>query len=180
MLQTYLGLKNTHSSKSWTFKPLTVSWKMQWINKAKGMSEDFSSWKCIQLYRISLWKHTVVFQKGKRGLELRGSEIFSILITSNATSLNLTPSHCTLTVFRASETHVHCKVMVGAFGTVNSRWTIIHYSDLKTYTKCSFHSSLITGEDGLAAEQQCLRFLLKNTWAEWALIDMGAWMCVLQ
>lgn len=164
MLQTYLGLKNTHSSKSWTFKPLTVSWKKQWINKAKGMSEDFSSWKCIQLYRISLWKHSVVFQKGKRGLELRGSEIFSILITSNATSLNLTPSHFTLTVFRASETHVHCNVMVGAFGTVLSRWTIIHYSDLKTYTNCSFHSSLIAGEDGLAAEQRCLRFLLKNTW----------------
>lgn len=43
---------------------------------------------------------------------------------------------------------------VGAFGKVISQWTVIHYSDLKTN---ALFVSLITGDEGLAAEQQDLR-----------------------
>lgn len=31
----------------------------------------------------------------------------------------------------------------------------------------------------ICLRQQCLRFLLKNTWAEWVLVETGAWMCIL-
>lgn len=78
----------------------------------------------------------------KQGLYRRGSELLSILITSNATSLNMTPYYFTPAVFRSSETHIYCNAVVSAFGEVSSDWTIIHYSALKIDVKCSFHVSL--------------------------------------
>lgn len=46
--------------KSCVFNLLKLSWKMYKINKAESACKDFSSWKCVQLCRIRLWKRAVV------------------------------------------------------------------------------------------------------------------------
>lgn len=68
---------------------------MQGINEAAAMIFIVGNGSCFVVCPCG-------FMNGKRGLEQRGSEIWSILVTSDETSLPLAPSHVRLQSFWSS------------------------------------------------------------------------------